>query len=49
MVINEFIVCNEHLKARGWTVLRFWGEEIKKDVLGCVAIIKEAIEKAKST
>ena len=26
---------NEILKKDGWTVIRFWGEEIKKDVKGC--------------
>ena len=27
----------------GWTVLRFWGQEIKKDTAGCVREIKAAI------
>ena len=36
---------NEHLQAAGWTVLRFWGEEIKKDLGRCVEIIVETIQK----
>jgi DNA mismatch endonuclease (patch repair protein) len=31
------------LKNMGWTVLRFWGEDIKKDLAGCVSAVKEAI------
>ena len=27
----------------GWTVLRFWGMEIKKDLRGCVREVKKAI------
>jgi len=38
---------NAHLTSRGWTVLRFWSNEVKKNLDGCVAIIKEAIENAK--
>lgn len=26
---------NKHLKDKGWTVLRFWGKEIKQDVSAC--------------
>ena len=25
----------------GWTVIRFWGNEIKKDVDGCVRVVEE--------
>lgn len=39
---------NEHLAAEGWTVLRFFGREIKKDVDKCVRIIAEIIAKKKS-
>lgn len=31
------------LRALGWTVLRFWDDEIKKDLPGCVQAVKEAI------
>lgn len=27
----------------GWTVIRFWGKEINKDIDGCVKAIKELI------
>lgn len=39
---------NEYLTSHGWTVLRFWSNEVKKNLDGCVAIIKEIIENAKS-
>ena len=39
---------NEHLAAEGWTVLRFFGKEIKKNVEGCVRIIAETIAQKKS-
>ena len=31
------------LRALGWTVLRFWDDEIKKNLPGCVQAVKEAI------
>lgn len=31
------------LEKQGWTVLRFWGKEIKKDVIGCADIIEKAV------
>ena len=31
------------LNCMGWTVLRFWGAEIKKDLAGCVSEIASAI------
>lgn len=34
---------NEHLKAEGWTVIRFWGKEIKKDTVKCADIIEQAV------
>lgn len=46
---------NEALRNEGWMVLRFWGKEIKKNIEGCMAKIKQVIEdkqlidKAKST
>ena len=27
----------------GWTVIRFWGKDIKKDVEQCVKVIEETI------
>ena len=34
---------NKMLLYEGWTVIRFWGEEIKKDVKGCVKVIEETM------
>lgn len=34
----------EKLESEGWVVLRFWGKEIKKDVVGCADIIEKAIK-----
>lgn len=38
---------NEYLTSHDWTVLRFWSQQVKKDLDGVVAVIKSAIEKAK--
>jgi DNA mismatch endonuclease, patch repair protein len=37
---------NTFLQSTGWTVIRFWSLEVKTNLDGCVAIIKEVIEKA---
>ena len=34
----------EKLQSEGWIVLRFWGNEIKKDVVGCAEIIEKAVK-----
>lgn len=34
----------EQLESEGWTVLRFWGKEIEKDVDACVERVKQAVE-----
>ena len=34
---------NQKLNALGWTVIRFWGNDIKNDIDGCVDDIKDAI------
>ncbi len=36
---------NNHLISEGWTVLRFWGKEIKKDTNACAEIIEKAVRK----
>ena len=36
---------NEELKKAGWTVLRFWGKEIKKDPGKCADIIEKEVRK----
>ena len=38
----------ETLSRQGWTVLRFWGDDIKKDALSCVLIIEEEIKNRKA-
>ena len=32
------------LTSQGWTVLRFWGKDIKKDLLECADKIEEAVK-----
>ena len=34
---------NKELFAKGWTVIRFWGEDIKKHTDECVQIVEETI------
>ena len=34
---------NKQLMFMGWTVIRFWGKDIKKDVEQCVKVIEETI------
>ena len=34
---------NQKLQSEGWTVLRFWGEEIKKNTEECVIAIENAL------
>lgn len=34
---------NKKLKFEGWTVIRFWDDEIKKNVDGCVRVVEETI------
>ena len=34
---------NKQLNALGWTVLRFWGEDIKKHLEECVQVVEETI------
>ena len=36
---------NEILRNDGWTVIRFWGEQIRKDVTSCADIICSALNK----
>lgn len=32
------------IKSMGWTVLRFWGKDIKQDIDICVSVVEEAIQ-----
>lgn len=36
---------NKTLKKQGWTVLRFWGEDIKRNADACVTIIENNFKK----
>jgi len=40
---------NRELKENGWTVLRYWQNEIKNDLDKCVSEIEDAINKAVET
>lgn len=37
------IEVTEELRKQGWKVLRFWGNEIKKNVSGCADIIEKTV------
>lgn len=37
------IEVTEELQKQGWKVLRFWGNEIKKNVSGCANIIEKTV------
>ena len=39
---------NKRLLFLGWTVIRFWGEEITKDVEKCVSVVEEVIFELKT-
>ena len=34
---------NEKLKSEGWTILRFWGTDIKKNINYCINCIEKAV------
>ncbi|MFP9114959.1 very short patch repair endonuclease [Flavobacterium sp. RHBU_3] len=34
---------NEYLISQGWTVIRFWSNDVKKNLDGCVSEIKELL------
>ena len=37
-------IVDARLQEEGWTVLRFWGTDIKKDLEGCVRKVVEVVE-----
>ena len=43
--IQRDIEVNNKLRSEGWTVLRFWGREIKNDTASCADIIEKAVRK----
>ena len=46
--IQRDIIVNEELERMGWTVLRYWGKRIKKDVQGCADEIECAVRNSGS-
>lgn len=42
--IQRDIEVNERLKNEGWTVLRFWGNDIKKNLTVCADKIEKAVK-----
>lgn len=43
--IQRDVEVTEKLESDGWTVLRFWGNEIKKNVDECVDKVERALER----
>ena len=41
--MSRDVEVTEILEKDGWTVIRFWGSEIKKNTIRCVDIIEEAV------
>ena len=41
--IQRDIEVNNKLRSEGWTVLRFWGREIKRNTSYCADIIEKAV------
>ncbi len=39
---------NSELLKKGWTILRFWGKEIEKELVNCVNKIEQEISNAKN-
>lgn len=37
------IEVNEKLKSEGWTVIRFWGKQIKRNTKECADIVEKAV------
>lgn len=42
--IQRDIEVTQSLENEGWTVLRFWGKEIKKNTVGCADIIERTLK-----
>lgn len=36
--------CEQALRFREWTVIRFWGRDIMRDTEACVRVVEEAVE-----
>lgn len=42
------IVVNQHLKEIGWTVLRFWTQDVKRNLTDCIKTIERTIDPTKN-
>ena len=42
--IQRDIEVNEKLKSEGWSVIRFWGKEITKNIKQCADIVERAVK-----
>ncbi|MBQ7624910.1 MAG: DNA mismatch endonuclease Vsr [Clostridia bacterium] len=42
--MSRDVEVNEKLKSDGWTVIRFWGKEIKKNIIQCADIVEKAVK-----
>lgn len=45
--INRDKIVNKKLKNEGWKVIRFWGEEIKKDLQKCIIKFENTLNEIK--
>lgn len=45
--IERDLAVNEKLMSDGWVVLRFWGSDVKKDLLNCTNQIEDTINAIK--
>ncbi len=46
--INRDNVVNQHLTKTGWKVLRFWGNQVTKNLLLCISEIEQEIQARKN-
>lgn len=47
--IQRDVQVNTRLKNEGWVVIRFWGNDIKKNTAHCADIIEKAVRKSEQT
>lgn len=45
--IQRDIEVNQILKKQGWTILRFWGKEIEKNLVSCILQVEDVIKNLK--
>lgn len=46
--IQRDIEVNQKLESDGWKVIRFWGNEIKKDVSACADLVVKCLEETEN-